>query len=59
MKPKNKTQKRGHIKHLAKATKKAGVKCYSDSQMGQICTTGQYSTYAGNFYKNKEYHIHK
>jgi putative endopeptidase len=54
MKPKNKTQKRGHIKHLAKATKKAGVKCYSDSQMGQICTTGQYSTYAGNFYKNKD-----
>ena len=27
---------------------------YTDEEMGKICTTGQYSTYAGNFYKKKE-----
>jgi len=29
-------------------------KCVTDDEMGQICSTGQYSTYRGNFYKNKE-----
>jgi len=28
--------------------------CYTDDDMGKICTTGQYSTYEGNFYKSKE-----
>ena len=28
--------------------------CYNDDEMGQICNTGQYSTYAGNFYNKKE-----
>jgi predicted metalloendopeptidase len=29
-------------------------KCVTDSEMGKICSTGQYSTYAGNFYKNPD-----
>ena len=32
--------------------KKETKKCVTDSEMGEICSTGQYSTYAGNFYKN-------
>ncbi len=28
--------------------------CYTDNKMGEICSSGQYSTYEGNFYKNKE-----
>jgi putative endopeptidase len=27
-------------------------RCYTDNEMGKICSTGQYSTYEGNFYKN-------
>jgi len=29
-------------------------KCVTDDEMGQICSTGQYSTYSGNFYKNPD-----
>jgi putative endopeptidase len=29
-------------------------KCVTDNEMGEICSTGQYSTYKGNFYKNKD-----
>jgi putative endopeptidase len=28
-------------------------KCYTDDQVGKICSTGQYSTFESNFYKNK------
>ena len=28
--------------------------CYTDDDMGKICSTGQYSTYEGNFYKTKD-----
>ena len=48
--------KQGHATHN-KTSKIAVIKrdkrCYSDSEVGQICSTGQYSTYEGNFYKNK------
>ena len=48
--------KQGHAAHN-KTSKIAVIKrdkrCYSDSEVGQICSTGQYSTYEGNFYKNK------
>ena len=56
MKLKNRSIKKGRIsiKTGQSKTKKVGVKCYNDTQMGEICTTGQYSTYAGNFYKNKD-----
>jgi predicted metalloendopeptidase len=33
-------------------------KCVTDDEIGKICSTGQFSTYKGNFYKNKE-HIEK
>ena len=43
-------KKTKHIK-----TKKNNDKlCYTDDEMGKICTTGQYSTYEGNFYKDKD-----
>ena len=29
-------------------------KCVSDDEMGKICSTGQYSTYQGNFYKRPD-----
>jgi putative endopeptidase len=29
-------------------------KCVSDVEMGKICSTGQYSTYQGNFYKRPD-----
>ena len=32
----------------------ASKRCVTDDEMGQICSTGQYSTYAGNFYTNPE-----
>lgn len=31
----------------------AQKRCYTDEKMGEICHTGQYSTYEGNFYTNK------
>ena len=37
-----------------KGKSKVDKKCMSDDEMGQICSTGQYSTYRGNFYKNKD-----
>jgi predicted metalloendopeptidase len=58
MKSKTKTKK-GSRHHLNKTKKREIVKsvksnCYTDNEMGQICTTGQYSTYEGNFYKQPE-----
>jgi len=35
-------------------TIKRDKRCYTDNEMGEICSTGQYSTYEGNFYKNKK-----
>jgi putative endopeptidase len=32
---------------------KSDKRCYNDTEMGEICSTGQYSTYQGNFYKKK------
>jgi putative endopeptidase len=51
-----KTHKKNNIRHnktskIVTINKKKN--CYSDNDMGAICTTGQYSTYEGNFYKNK------
>ena len=43
----NKTIKKKYKKNLEK-------KCVTDDEMGKICTTGQYSTYEGNFYNNKK-----
>ena len=43
----------GHNKTSKIALIKRDKRCYSDSEVGQICSTGQYSTYEGNFYKNK------
>lgn len=40
---------------MAKANAIGPKRCYNDTQMGEICSTGQYSTYAGNFYKNKKH----
>ena len=51
------TKKVAHKNKPHNNTKKKSNKvktCYSDDKMGQICTTGQYSTYEGNFYKNKD-----
>ena len=42
--PHNKTKKIESIKR--------DKTCYTDNEMGEICSTGQYSTYQGNFYKN-------
>lgn len=28
--------------------------CYTDNKIGEICSSGQYSTFEGNFYKNKK-----
>ena len=44
----NKTSKLGIIKS------KKDKRCYTDNEIGKICSTGQYSTYEGNFYKNKK-----
>jgi putative endopeptidase len=46
--------KRAHNKRAHNKTAKIGKKCYTDDDMGKICTTGQYSTYEGNFYNNKD-----
>jgi hypothetical protein len=45
-----KTQKKKIKEHKEHTRKK---RCYTDNDIGEICSTGQYSTYAGNFYKNK------
>ena len=49
MTPRPKTHKKG--RHSAATTMKH---CYTDQQVGAICSTGQYSTYRGNFYTNKD-----
>jgi len=46
-----KTHKKKPKRH--NKTSKRDTRCYTDNEMGEICTTGQYSTYEGNFYKNK------
>jgi putative endopeptidase len=43
--------KRKNVTHKSKHIKE-DKKCVTDDEMGQICSTGQYSTYEGNFYKN-------
>ncbi len=49
----NKTSKIGVIKMNNHNHKDTNVKrCYNDNQMGEICSTGQFSMYKGNFYKN-------
>jgi len=47
-KGKNKTKKNKTI------LKPLDKRCVTDDEMGQICSTGQYSTYKGNFYKNED-----
>ena len=48
---KNKTSKISLIKNKKnKTTSKKRI--YDDNQMGEICSTGQFSMYKGNFYKN-------
>ena len=42
-----------HSNNKTKKISKIDKKCVSDDEMGQICSTGQYSTYQGNFYKNE------
>ena len=52
-----KTHKKKHIRRNKTSkleTIKRDKRCYTDNQIGEICTTGQYSTYEGNFYKNKK-----
>jgi putative endopeptidase len=55
---KQKTRKRVHKKDIYTnnhTQKKSEHKtCYTDNKIGEICSTGQYSTYEGNFYKNKK-----
>ena len=51
----NKTSKIEVIRNKNKSSKKI---CYSDNEMGEICSTGQFSTYKGNFYKQPK-HIEK
>ena len=40
--------------HKNKKLKLIKKKCVTDEEFGKICSTGQYSTYEGNFYKKKE-----
>jgi putative endopeptidase len=49
-KPGNKGHRHTQKKHALLVAKK----CVSDNEMGQICSTGQYSTYQGNFYKRPD-----
>ena len=51
----NKTHKK-YIKKINKTIKHIhnDKRCYTDNEMGKICSTGQYSTYEGNFYKNPD-----
>ena len=58
---KHKTKKQVITKHKVitkhnktKKAEKAEKKCVSDDEMGKICSTGQYSTYQGNFYKRPD-----
>ena len=56
-KPTKKRVKSHKPKPQQNTTKKIKIAdkfCYTDDEMGKICTTGQYSTYEGNFYKNKD-----
>jgi len=46
--------KRKNKKQHNKTNKIRVIKCVTDDELGKICSTGQYSTYEGNFYKNKE-----
>jgi putative endopeptidase len=52
-----KTHKKKPARHnkTVKSSPVSGKRCYNDTEMGQICSTGQYSTYEGNFYKNKKH----
>jgi putative endopeptidase len=57
----HKTKKKSYNKksHTMKQKPILGNKtCVTDDEMGKICSTGQYSTYEGNFYKDK-HHIEK
>ena len=47
------SHKRKNVTHKSKHIIK-DKKCMTDDEMGQICSTGQYSTYEGNFYKNPD-----
>jgi len=52
-----KTKKHNNKKH--NTTRKINIiksdkKCVTDNEMGKICSTGQFSTYKGNFYKNED-----
>jgi len=57
---KNKTSKIGLIKRHRNNSNKnnnnnkitSEKRSYNDNQLGEICSTGQFSTYKGNFYKN-------
>ena len=48
------THKKKHTRTHRNKPSKKDKRCYTDNEMGEICSTGQYSTYAGNFYKNKK-----
>jgi hypothetical protein len=49
-----KTHKKKHLRHKTtiKRVNTEKKMSYSDEQIGKICSTGQYSTYEGNFYKD-------
>ena len=52
-----KTKKHNNKKH--NTTRKINIiksdkKCVTDNEMGKICSTGQFSSYKGNFYKNED-----
>jgi putative endopeptidase len=51
-----KTQKRNKRKNITKKKSQVALvkKCVTDDEMGKICSTGQYSTYQGNFYKRPD-----
>ena len=52
-----KTHKKKHVRRNKTSkleTIKRDKRAYTDNQIGEICSTGQYSTYEGNFYKNKK-----
>ena len=50
----NKTHKKKYLsnKKTSKRYQNEKKRSYTDQEMGEICSTGQYSTYEGNFYKN-------
>ena len=51
---KKKAGNKGHRHTQKKHALLVAKKCVSDNEMGQICSTGQYSTYQGNFYKRPD-----